>query len=132
MLETGNGTSKLANGIEVTGADGKKKVYNMFGIKAFDQDPNKYGSEFAYEQKWFTPEDAIIGGAKYIAEKYVNNTQSPRETLYEMRWNPYTPGSYQYATDIGWAYKQVKNIKDLMDKCKNPTLWYLKNQYIKK
>ena len=131
LLETGNGTSKLANGIEVTGADGKKKVYNMFGIKAFDQDPNKYGSEFAYEQKWFTPEDAIIGGAKYIAEKYVNNTQSPRETLYEMRWNPYTPGSYQYATDIGWAYKQVKNIKDLMDKCKNPTLIFKKPVYKK-
>lgn len=131
LLETGNGTSKLANGIEVAGADGKKKVYNMFGIKAFDQNPDKYGSEFAYEQKWFKPEDAIIGGAKYIAEKYVNSAENPRETLYEMRWNPYTPGSYQYATDIGWAYKQVRNIKNLMDKCKNPTLVFKKPVYKK-
>lgn len=131
LLETGNGKSKLANGIEVTGDDGKKKVYNMFGIKAFDANPDKYGSEFAYEQKWVTPEAAIIGGAKYIAEKYVNSAENPRETLYEMKWNPYTPGSYQYATDIGWAYKQVKNIKDLMDKCENPTLVFKKPVYKK-
>lgn len=129
LLETGKGTSKLANGIEVTGVDGKKKTYNMFGIKAFDSNPDKNGSEFAYEQKWFTPESAIIGGAKYIAEKYVNSTENPRETLYEMKWNPYTPGSYQYATDIGWAYKQVSNIKNLMDKCKNPTLIFKKPVY---
>nr|CAH58722.1 hypothetical protein [Clostridium sp. RKD]CAH58730.1 hypothetical protein [Clostridium sp. RKD]CAO85712.1 putative cell wall hydrolase [Clostridium sp.] len=48
-----------------------------------------------------------------------------------MKWNPYRPGSYQYATDIGWAYKQVKNIKDLMDKCENPTLVFKKPVYKK-
>ncbi|WP_027623591.1 glucosaminidase domain-containing protein [Clostridium lundense] len=120
--ETASGTSKLASGIEVDGAEGKKKVYNMFGIKAIDSDPEKYGSEYAYSQKWFTPEAAIIGGAKFIAEKYVNNPKEKRDTLYKMKWNPFAPGSYQYATDIGWAYKQVQNIKTLLAQCKNPTL----------
>ncbi|MEW9094553.1 MAG: glucosaminidase domain-containing protein [Clostridiaceae bacterium] len=122
LLETASGTSKLATGIEVDGKEGKKKVYNTYGIKAFDDDPNKHGSEYAYEQKWFTVEEAITGGAKYIAEKYVNNPTVKRDTLYKMRWNPSTPGSYQYATDIGWAYKQVIKIKELMDQCENPTL----------
>src|SRR5699024_7277413 len=43
MLETGNGTSELANGILVEEVDGKpvepKTVYNMFGIGANDSDP---------------------------------------------------------------------------------------------
>ncbi|KAJ49967.1 beta-N-acetylglucosaminidase [Clostridium tetanomorphum] len=122
LHETANGKSKLASGIEVDGKDGKKIVYNMFGIKAIDSNPEKFGSEYAYEQKWFTPEAAIIGGAKFIAEKYVNNPNEKRDTLYKMKWNMSSPGTYQYATDIGWAYKQVKNIKTLIEQCKNPTL----------
>ncbi|PRR80829.1 Beta-N-acetylglucosaminidase precursor [Clostridium liquoris] len=122
LHETGNGTSKLANGIEVDGPQGKKIVYNMYGVKAYDSDPEKYGSEYAYNEGWFTPEAAIIGGAKYIAEKYINNPTEKRDTLYKMKWNPVAPGTYQYAADIGWAYKQVKNIKALLDQCKNPTL----------
>ncbi|GAA0728658.1 hypothetical protein GCM10008905_27870 [Clostridium malenominatum] len=122
LLETYNGKSQLATGIEVNGKEGKKLVYNTYGIKAVDSDPNKFGSEYAYEQKWFTVEEAIIGGAKYIAEKYINNPTEKRDTLYKMKWNPSSPGTYQYATDIGWAYKQVVKIKEIMDQCKNPTL----------
>ena len=48
LLETGNGTSKLANGITVSVVDGvtvtPKKVYNMFGIGARDEDPVRLGS----------------------------------------------------------------------------------------
>lgn len=122
LHETANGTSKLASGIEVDGPQGKKIVYNVYGVKAYDSDPEKYGSEYAYNEKWFTPEEAVIGGAKYIAEKYINNPKEKRDTLYKMKWNPFAPGTYQYATDIGWAYKQVRNIKALLAQCKNPTL----------
>ncbi|WP_125154572.1 N-acetylglucosaminidase [Clostridium rectalis] len=131
LHETGNGKSKLANGIEVNGAEGKKIAYNMYGIQAFDSNAEKFGSEYAYSQKWFTPEAAIIGGSKWIANRYVNNPSCKRDTLYKMRWNPYTPGSNQYATDIGWAYKQVNNIKALLDKCKKPTLIFEVPIYIK-
>jgi mannosyl-glycoprotein endo-beta-N-acetylglucosaminidase len=119
LLETGNGTSALANGILVDKVDGvpvePKVVYNMYGIAAYDHCPTTCGAEYAYKQGWFTPEAAIIGGAEYIASKYINNPTYKQDTLYKMRWNPGNPGVHQYATDIGWAVKQVRNISQLYD-----------------
>jgi mannosyl-glycoprotein endo-beta-N-acetylglucosaminidase len=111
LLETSNGNSPLANGVEVNG----KKVYNMFGIGAYDNSALESGSQFAYNAGWFTPEDAIIGGAQFIANGYINAGQ---DTLYKMRWNPASAStkgyaSHQYATDIGWAAKQVYQINNL-------------------
>lgn len=113
LLETGNGTSDLATGIVVDGV----KVHNMFGIGAVDSNPIGGGSRRAYEQGWTTPEKAIIGGAAFIGNNYVKAGQN---TLYKMRWNPdametYGKASHQYATDIGWAYKQVNTISNLYD-----------------
>ncbi|WP_291637416.1 glucosaminidase domain-containing protein [Clostridium sp.] len=138
LLETGNGTSVLANGVDVTEVDGKPvsiemKTYNMFGIGAFDDNPNKFGSERAYTQGWFTPEIAITYGIKWIAERYINNIDYKQNTLYKMRWNPEIPanGTYrhQYATDIGWAYKQSYRIKQILDKCVNANLVFEIPQY---
>lgn len=116
LLETGNGTSRLATGIMVNEVDGKpvppRMVYNMFGIGANDHCATKCGSERAYQEGWFTPEDAIIGGAHYIARDYIARGQ---DTLYKMRWNPANPATHQYATDIGWAVKQVTNIARMYD-----------------
>jgi mannosyl-glycoprotein endo-beta-N-acetylglucosaminidase len=126
LLETGNGTSALANGILVDTVDGKpvepKIVYNMYGIGAYDNCPNSCGAEYAYKQGWFTPEAAIIGGAQYIASKYIHHPTYKQDTLYEMRWNPANPGTHQYATDIGWAVKQVRNISQLYDLLDHYTL----------
>lgn len=117
ILETGNGTSELAKGILVSKVNGKdvppKVVYNVFGIGAYDSCPKTCGSERAYTEGWFTPEAAIIGGAKFIGESYINNPYYKQDTLYKMRWNPSSPGQHQYATDIGWAYKQVYKISEL-------------------
>jgi beta-N-acetylglucosaminidase len=122
LLETGNGTSKLAKGIEVNKIDGKeveiKTVFNLFGIKAYDNDPIKYGSLHAYEQDWTSIDKAIEGGAKYISENYINSYYK-QDTLYKMRWNPEKPGTHQYATDIAWPFKQILNIKPYFDKCQN-------------
>ncbi len=119
LLETGNGTSELSRGILVDTIDGvpvePMVVYNMFGIQARDEDPIRLGAEYAYQNGWFTPEAAIIGGAKYIGERYIHNPTYQQDTLYEMRWNPKKPGTHQYATDIGWAAKQVNNLKKLYD-----------------
>ncbi|WP_099354853.1 SH3 domain-containing protein [Fredinandcohnia onubensis] len=116
ILESGHGSSKLANGIVVSSVDGKpvtpRTVYNMYGVGAKDVDADRLGSEYAYQQGWFTPEAAIIGGAEFIANKYINNG---KDTLYKMKWNPAAPGTYQYATDIGWAYKQVSSISNLYE-----------------
>ncbi|WP_148357837.1 SH3 domain-containing protein [Peribacillus simplex] len=111
LLETGNGTSPLATGVKVSG----KTVYNMYGVGAFDGTAVSSGAQYAYNAGWFTPEAAIIGGAEFIAKGYISAGQ---DTLYKMRWNPtaaekYGYASHQYATDIGWATKQVKQIYNL-------------------
>ncbi|WP_338470731.1 SH3 domain-containing protein [Niallia sp. XMNu-256] len=111
LLETGNGSSQLANGVEING----KKVYNMFGIGAYDGSAVESGAKFAYEQGWFSPVEAIIGGARFISSSYIGKGQ---DTIYKMRWNPEAAAStgvatHQYATDIRWATKQVKQIHNL-------------------
>ena len=111
LHETGNGKSTLATGVNFKG----KTVYNMYGIGAIDADPINKGAEYAYNQGWFTPEAAIIGGAKFVGESYIHHSTYRQNTLYKMRWNPDRPGQHQYATDIGWAAKQVSGIKKLYD-----------------
>lgn len=133
ILETAHGTSDLAKGIEVKEVNGKpvesKTTYNMFGIGAWDENPLKLGSERAYKEKWFTVEAAIAGGIKYISDGYINNNSCKQNTLYKMRWNPASPAAHQYATDIGWAYKQSYRIKEILDKCKNAYLVFEIPQY---
>ncbi|MFS0561718.1 GW dipeptide domain-containing protein [Terribacillus sp. 179-K 1B1 HS] len=110
-LETGNGKSQLAQGVDYKGTT----VYNMYGVGAYDSCAVQCGAERAYKEGWTTPYKAIVGGAKYIGEGYINSGQN---TLYKMRWNPQAmadTGKYgkQYATDIGWAYKQVNTMYNL-------------------
>lgn len=147
QLETGNGTSKLATGIEVgLNKDNKptmvsksnkknltniKTVYNIYGIGAIDECPVKCGSERAYEEGWTTPEKAIIGGAKFIGNDYIkgeNSANTVQNTLYKMRWNPEymnnkKAAGHQYATDIGWASKQVDSMYNLYQKIGSYTLY---------
>ncbi|MFE7060653.1 glucosaminidase domain-containing protein [Sutcliffiella sp. NPDC057660] len=114
LLETGHGTSSLSKGIQYNG----QTVYNMYGFGAFDGCAEGCGAERAYKEKWFTPEAAILGGAKIISEYYINHPTYKQDTLYKMRWNPATPATHQYATDKDWAIKQVNSIKryyDLVD-----------------
>ena len=111
LLETGNGSSTLANGVKVNG----KTVYNMFGIGANDGCAIQCGAQRAYKEGWFTPYDAIVGGARFIGNSYIKKGQN---TLYKMRWNPegmekYGYATHQYATDIGWAAKQVTSMYNM-------------------
>ncbi|MDM5336525.1 SH3 domain-containing protein [Fictibacillus enclensis] len=111
LLETGNGTSKLATGIQYNG----RTVYNMYGIGAVDSDPINKGAARAFAEGWFTPEAAIIGGARFISQDYI---QAEQDTLYKMRWNPLAASNsgkatHQYATDIGWAVKQTTQMHNL-------------------
>lgn len=120
FLETGNGTSTLASGVWVD-QTGKlstststryKLVYNMYGIGATDANPTAGGAKYAFDNGWFTPAEAIKGGGQWISNRYVNNTRK-QNTLYKMRFNPDKPGTYQYATDIEWAYKQTFKIHEI-------------------
>ncbi|RKQ34312.1 N-acetylglucosaminidase [Oceanobacillus halophilus] len=144
LHETGNGTSSLATGIEVglnksgdpvlvtsknrNSLTDIETVHNMYGIDAVDGDAHRGGAIRAYEEEWFTPKDAIIGGAKFIGEDYIHNSYN-QDTLYKMRWNPASPGYPQYATDIAWATKQIANIKTMYEMIDNPLLKFNVIQY---
>ncbi|MFC4661447.1 SH3 domain-containing protein [Oceanobacillus aidingensis] len=111
ILETGNGGSTLAKGVMYNGV----KVYNMYGVGAFDNCAIECGAKRAYEEGWTTPYKAIVGGASFIGNSYVKAGQN---TLYKMRWNPegmerHGYATHQYATDIGWAQKQVSTMYNL-------------------
>ncbi|MFB4473894.1 SH3 domain-containing protein, partial [Oceanobacillus caeni] len=121
ILETGHGTSTLAKGVMYKGV----KVYNMYGVGAYDSCPIDCGAKKAYEEGWTTPYKAIVGGAKFIGNSYIKAGQN---TLYKMRWNPegmatYGYATHQYATDIGWAYKQVGTMYNLYQALKLNNLY---------
>lgn len=88
-------------------AEKRYTIYNMYGYGAVDGNALEAGARTAYENGWFSPEAAIIGGAERIAGSYIGKEEDGQPTLYEMRWNPRKPGQNQYATDIDWALKQV-------------------------
>lgn len=112
LLESGNGTSQLSNGMGFDASKGMavnstKKYYNMYGTKATDNNVLNGGIKYAYQNGWDTPEKAIIGGAQYVAKSYFDNNQI---TLHQMRWNPVNTATHQYATDIEWATKNAERI----------------------
>ncbi|MBC5635703.1 peptidoglycan-binding protein [Ornithinibacillus sp. BX22] len=115
ILETGRGSSSLADGsMKHEG----KSVYNFFGIGAYDNCAKECGKQRAIQEGWFTVDEAIIGGAQFAKNDYIYAGQ---HTLYLMRWNPanmvqYNRAGHQYATDIGWASKQITNYKNIYSK----------------
>ncbi|MCS4486670.1 GW dipeptide domain-containing protein [Staphylococcus americanisciuri] len=117
LLETGNGTSTLSNGGYVDSknqviTNQDKKYYNMFGVGAFDHDAVRNGFKTAENNGWDTVRKSIVGGAKFIKDKYIGTGQN---TLYRMRWNPHNPAVHQYATDITWADHNAKRMKNFYD-----------------
>lgn len=136
LLETSNGKSQLSTGVIVTQVKGRlvipKVTYNLFGIGALDSSAVRLGSEFAYTNGWFSVDKALSGGASWISSRYINNASNKQNTLYKMRWNPYTTGTHQYASDISWASKQTKNIKVIMDNFKSADLYFDVPKYVKK
>ena len=96
-VETGWGDSKYA------------KAGNMFGIGAFDSNPDNalnYGNS--------SMETGLIEGAKWIRKNYYDKGQ---KTLYTMRHNN---GKHEYATDPNWDTK-IASIMDKMPTNTNAT-----------
>ncbi|TDM43742.1 hypothetical protein ETI09_05015 [Macrococcoides canis] len=109
ILETGHGSSRLANGLSINSTNTAltskgTKYYNMYGAKADDNNPEIGGIKYAKAQGWDNQSKAIIGGAKYVRSAYIDHGQ---RTLHQMRWNPANPATHQYATDINWAAKNA-------------------------
>lgn len=105
----------LSNGKLSDSANGNGKIndiayYNFYNIGAFSScaNPIECALDFAkgydenytsYDRPWTTPEKAILNGAKYIADGYINQGQN---TLYFQRWNVTSRNTYshQYMTNI--------------------------------
>lgn len=121
FLESAYGTSELASGkrIKKVARRGfprtrsgkfltrklrkKVKVYNLYGIKAYDKDPLVGGTSYAYYHKWTNVRRAIYGAAHYLSSNYIRG-QYRQNTIYKMRFSPTRRGLWhQYATGPHYA-----------------------------
>lgn len=85
--EQGVDGSGSMNGYIYTTKEGKNvTVYNLFNIKVSgnSEEGFKQGAKFAYEQGWTSKAASIIGGAKFLREKYLDKGQT---TLYFQKYN---------------------------------------------
>lgn len=98
-IESAWGCSKLSQGAYI----------NFFGIAAYDDAP-EMGAEEAANNGWSTPERAMLGGAEWISNNFINSGSSHsgnQNTLWKMRWDTQAATAsswlHQYATDLNWA-----------------------------
>lgn len=108
MIETGYGKSSLAKGSYYNGA----KVYNFYGIGAYDGNAYMGGKQTAYKNGWTSVDNGLYGAANWISANYIHNKTYQQDTLYKMRWDN-KHQYHQYATDVSWARtigEKMKNI----------------------
>ncbi len=91
-------------------------IYNFFNIGASDgTDPVANGLKYAssgstYNRPWTSPQKAIVGGAMYYAEKYINQNQY---TGYLTRFNVMNASNrykHQYMTNISGAAQETSSL----------------------
>ncbi|MDD7403860.1 MAG: glucosaminidase domain-containing protein [Butyribacter sp.] len=123
FLESAYGTSRLASGntikkiayrsfarkkngkFKTKKLKSKRKVYNLYGIKAYDSDPFVGATSYAYYKKWTTVNKAIYGAASYLSKNYVHSRYK-QNTIFKMRFSPNRKTMWhQYATDPYYAQK---------------------------
>ncbi len=101
--------SELCAGMVATsGKSYNQTVYNMYGIGAYDSErgATAEGCIRASNEGWITERDAIVDGAKYICDSFLENNQY---TQYLQKYNLVTFSKdgeigLQYATAINYAY----------------------------
>ena len=98
---------------------GYEGYYNFYNIKAAGNNAAETisnGLKYAKEQGWNNPYKAIVGGAGFLANDYINKGQ---DTLYLQKWDIFAPnyGNHQYmqnisapATESIKTYNGYKNI----------------------
>ena len=103
--EIGTGNTSNASGYTLKEEDGGGVYYNFFNVGAYGgSDPNYNGILYARDHDWDTSYKALVGGAKFIYDNYIEPGQN---TQYLQRFNLTKTGTFghQYATDITYAYK---------------------------
>lgn len=110
---------KISNSANGNGKINDVAYYNFYNIGAFStcSDPIACALDFAkgydenytsYNRPWTDPMKAILEGAKYIADDYINVGQN---TLYFQRFNVTSSNTYshQYMTNIEAPYSESKS-----------------------
>ena len=97
IQEVGANGSTIVSG-KVSGFEG---YYNFYNIKATGPKDKiiSNGLTYAKEQGWDSPYKAIVGGASFLADSYINAGQ---DTLYLQKWDLIEPnaGRHQYMQNI--------------------------------
>lgn len=109
-----NGTGNSISG-NISGYKGYFNFYNIGAYKHSGRDAVTNGLIYAssgstYMRPWNTRAKAIIGGAKWYGEKYVNGGQP---TLYYKRFDYFSSDSsiLRYYTDITASYREGSNLR---------------------
>lgn len=100
FVESAYGTSVLARGVK----SGGKKVYNLYGIKAYDSAPVRKGAAYAKKMGWTTIAKAIDGAASYLDTQYIRSKYK-QNTIFKIRFQPGKSLWHQYASDPYYADK---------------------------
>ena len=101
-------------------ANGSRGYYNFYNLGAWSSCANPIdcaidfasgysGRYSSYNRPWTNPEIAIKGGAKYLADGYINKRQN---TLYFQKWDVVNYNgnfNHQYMTNIKAAINEGKN-----------------------
>lgn len=97
IQEVGSQGSTIVSGT-VSGYEG---YYNFYNIKATGNQSQiiTNGLNYAKEMGWDSPYKAIVGGASFLSDGYINKGQ---DTLYLQKWDLFGPlfGNHQYQQNI--------------------------------
>lgn len=97
IQEVGSQGSTIVSGT-VSGYEG---YYNFYNIKATGNQSQiiANGLNYAKEMGWDSPYKAIVGGASFLSDGYINQGQ---DTLYLQKWDLFGPlfGNHQYQQNI--------------------------------
>jgi len=101
-----------AQGATATDDTSGTLYYNIFNIGA--NTGVQAGIDYACAQGWDTREKAINGGAKYLAETYIDTGQ---DTLYLQRFdiNRTNIGTHTYMTNISAPYDEGSHLMTIYD-----------------
>ncbi len=122
IQEQGSEGNALAKGYDYNGT----VVYNFFNVKASGNSSDqiiKNGASYAYNQGWTTRSAAIIGGAKFYGNSYLNrgNSYNPvnpyynQDTYFYKNYNILDKNkiSHQYAQNVADSLSSAKNLRSL-------------------
>lgn len=109
IQEQGRSGSKLSKGTSYNG----KTVYNYFNYMASGSSSSAIinnGAKYAYSQKWFTPTEALVSGAKKYGSGYINEKQ---DTYYYKNFNVRNPDNliHQYAQHVADTVRSAVTIR---------------------